>query len=176
MKLNKLHYLSNLLFDNYSLLRISKNIDLNTFVIILNIQNMSNKDLLDFKIELFKYEAKSMVIKAKYIKTLFLNYYSFLKGACMSIFISDIVAFLNIIKLLKNISFFFCFNKCFSNITNSEILLYQNNIYEHYIVFHYIIFKLVNNIILIILYYIALLIILLKISISETTLNNEKLY
>lgn len=112
-----------------------------------------------------------MVIKAKYIKILFSNYYSFFKSACMSIFISDIITFFNIIQLLKNTSFIFSFNKCFSNITNSEILLYQNNMYGHYIVLHYIIFKLVNNIILIILFYIALLIILLKTSISEITIK-----
>jgi|ERR1043165_8327683 hypothetical protein len=166
MKLNKLHYLSNLLFDNYSILQISNNISKNPFIIILNTHCISNNDLLVLKNELFKYNTKSIVIKAKYIKTLFSNYFAFFKSFCMCILIDDIIKFNNIIKLLKNTMFFFSFNKCISNITNTEILLYQNSIYEHYIVLHYIIYKLIYNIIFIILIYIALFINLLKDSTS----------
>ena len=61
MKLKKLDYLSNLLFDNYTLLQIVKSITINKFFIILNIFNMSNNDLLDLKNELFKYGSKSIV-------------------------------------------------------------------------------------------------------------------
>jgi len=109
-----------------------------------------------------------MVIKAKYIKILFSNSFTFFKSSCMCIFINNIKQFLNIIKILKNLTFFYSFNKCFSNITNTVLLLNQHNIYEYYIIFHYIIFKLINNIILIILIYISLFINLLKNSISET--------
>jgi hypothetical protein len=174
MKLNKLHYLSNILFDNYSILQITKNISNNAFIIILNTHNMSNNDLLALKNELFKYEAKSIIIKAEYIKTLFSNYFSFFKSFCMCIFTNDIIKFNSIIKLLKNTMFFFSFNKCFSNITNTEILLYQNSLYEHYIVLHYIIYKLINNIIFIILFYIALFLNLLKNSTSNFINKNEK--
>jgi hypothetical protein len=162
MKLKNLDYLSSLLFDNYTLLQIVKNITINPFFIVLNICNMSNNDLLDLKNDLFKYGSKSMFIKAKYIKILFLNYFAFIKSACMCIFITDMNQFLNIIKILKNLSFFFSFNKAFSNITNSDTLLYQYNIYSSYISLHYIIFKLINNIILILLYYITLFNQLLK--------------
>ena len=75
MKLKKLDYLSNILFDNYSLLQIVKSITANPFFIVLNICNMSNNALLELKNELFKYNSKSMVIKAKYIKILFSNYF-----------------------------------------------------------------------------------------------------
>lgn len=170
MKLKKLDYLSHLLFDNYTLLQIVKNITVNPFFIVLNICNMSNNDLLDLKNHLFKYGSQSMVIKAKYIKLLFSNYFAFFKSACMCIFITDMSQFLNILKILKNLQFFFSFNKCFSNITNSDILLYLSNNYSTYIVFHYLIFKLINNIILIILFYIALFNQLLKKNSIETNL------
>ncbi len=173
MKLKKLDYLSNLLFDNYTLLKIVKSITIHKIFIVLNICNMSNNDLLDLKNELFKYESKSMVIKAKYIKILFSNYFSFFKSACMCIFITDISQFLNVIKTLKNSSFFFSFNKCFSNITNSDTLLYQQNTYGTYISLHYMLFKLINNIILILLFYITLFNQLLK-NHSIITINNEK--
>lgn len=162
MKLKNLDYLSNLLFDNYTLLQIVKSITINPFFIVLNICNMSNSDLLALKNDLFKYSSKSLVIKAKYIKVLFSNYFAFIKSACMCIFINDINQFLNIIKILKNSSFYFSFNKCFSNITNSENLLLQHNIYGSFISLHYIIFKLINNIILILLLYITLFNKLLK--------------
>src|ERR1700759_5516120 len=131
---------------------------INPFFIVLSLHNISNNDILDLKNELFKYSAKSMVIKAKYIKILFSN-------SC--IFINNMTQFLNIIKILKNLTYFYSFNKCFSNITNSTFLLDQHNIYEYYIIFHYIIFKLINNIILIILIYISLFINLLKNSLSK---------
>jgi hypothetical protein len=134
---------------------------------------MSNNDLLDLKNELFKYASKSMVIKAKYIKILFSNYFSFFKSACMCIFITDISQFFNVIKALKNSSFFYSFNKCFSNITNSDTLLYQQNTYGSYISLHYMIFKLINNIIFILLIYITLFNQLLKNN-SIITINNEK--
>jgi hypothetical protein len=171
MKLKKLDFLSNLIFDNYTLLQIVKNITINPIFIVLNICNMSNNDLLDLKNELFKYGPKSMVIKAKYIKVLFSNYFTFFKSACMCIFITDMNQFLNIIKILKNLSFFYSFNKALSNIMNSETLLYQHNIYSSYVSLHYTIFKLINNIILIILYYIALFNEFLKKTNIETTIN-----
>src|SRR5207237_6642575 len=129
MKLKKLDFLSNLIFDNYTLLQIVKNITINPIFIVLDICNMSNNDLLDLKNELFKYGPKSMFIKAKYIKVLFSNYFTFLKSACMCIFITYMNQFLNIIKILKNLSFFYSFNKALSNIMISETLLYQHNIY-----------------------------------------------
>jgi hypothetical protein len=141
---------------------------INPFYIILSLHNISNYDILDLKNELFKYGAKSMVIKAKYIKILFSNSFAFIKSSCMCIFINNITQFLNIIKILNNLTYFYSFNKCFSNIINSALLLDQHNIYEYYIIFHYIIFKLINNIILIILIYISLFINLLKNSVSET--------
>jgi len=174
MKLKKLDYLSNLLFDNYTLLQIVKSITINQFFIVLNICNMSNNELLDLKNELFKYGSKSMVIKAKYIKVLFSNNFSFFKSACMCIFIIDMTQFLNIIKALKNSSFFYSFNKCFSNITNFDTLLYQQNTYGSYILLHYMIFKLINNIILILLFYIALFNQLLKNNSIVTSVEYEK--
>jgi len=174
MKLKNLDYLSHLLYDNFTLLQIVKSITINKIFIVLNICNMSNNDLLDLKNEIFKYGSNSMVIKAKYIKVLFSNYFSFFKSACMCIFINDMNQFLNIIKILKNSSFYFSFNKCFSNITNSETLLLQYNIYESLILLHYIIFKLINNIILIILFYITLFNQLLKNSSIITMYDNEK--
>lgn len=171
MKLKNLDFISNLIFDNYTLLQIVKNITINPIFIVLNICNMSNNDLLDLKNDLFKYGSKSMVIKAKYIKVLFSNYFTFFKSACMCIFISDMNQFLNIIKILNNLSFFYSFNKAFSNIMNSETLLYQHNIYSFYISLHYIVFKLINNIILIILYYIALFNQFLKKTSIETIIN-----
>ena len=123
---------------------------------------MSNNDLLDLKNELFKYGSKSMVIKGKYIKVLFSNYFTFFKSACMCIFVTDMTQFLNIIKALKSSAFIFSLNKCFSNITNLDTLLYQQNIYGSYISLHYMIFKLINNIILILLLYITLFNQLLK--------------
>jgi hypothetical protein len=166
MKLNKFYYLSNILFDNYTLLQVVINLTINKFLIVISLHNKSNTNILDFKNELFKYGSKSMVIKAKYIKTLFSNSFAFIKSACMCIYINDIIQFLNIIKILNNSSFIYSLNKCFSNITNSISLLDQHNIYESYIIFHYIIFKLINNIILILLIYITLFINLLKKSIS----------
>jgi hypothetical protein len=174
MKLKNLDYLSNLLFDNYTLLQIVKNITINRFFIVLNICNMSNNVLLDLKNDLYNYGSKSMVIKAKYIKILFSNYFTFFKSACMCIFINDMSQFFNIIKILKNLSFFYSFNKAFSNITNSDTLLYQHNIYSSYISLHYTIFKLINNIILILLYYIALFNQLLKKNTIEIINNHEK--
>ena len=174
MKLKKLDYLSNLLFDNYTLLQIVKSFTENQFFIVLNICNMSNNDLLNLKNDLFKYNSTSMFIKAKYIKILFSNYFAFLKSACICIFISDMTQFLNIIKILKNSSFYFSFKKCLSNITNSESLLLQHNIYGAFISLHYIIFKLINNIILILLFYITLFNQLLKNSSIITMHNHEK--
>jgi len=140
---------------------------INSFFIVLSLHNISNYNILDLKNELFKYGVKSMVIKAKYIKILFSNYFTFITSSCMFIFINNMTQFLNIIKILKNLTYYFSFNKCFSNITNSVLLLNQYYIYEYYIIFHYIIFKLINNIILIILIYITLFINLLKNSINE---------
>lgn len=174
MKLKKLDYLSNLLFDNYTLLQIVRNITMNPFLIVINTCNMSNNNLLDLKNDLFKYGPKSMVIKAKYVKLLFSNYFAFFKSACMCIFITDMNQFLNTIKILKNLSFFFSFNKCFSNITNLNTLLYQHNIYGSYISLHYLIFKLINNIILILLFYIAIFNQLLKKNSIKIIYNNEK--
>jgi hypothetical protein len=162
MKLKKFYDLSNILFDNYTLLQVIKNFMINPFFIVLSLYNISNYDILNLKNELFKYDAKSMVIKAKYIKILFSNSFAFIKSSCMFIFINNMMQFFNIIKILKNLIFFYSFNKCFSNITNSVLLLEEHNIYEYYIIFHYIIFKLINNIILIILIYISLFINLLK--------------
>jgi len=167
MKLKKIYDLSNILFNNWTLLQVVKNLMINPFFIVLSLHNISNNDILDLKNELFKYSAKSMVIKAKYIKILFSNSFTFIKSSCMCIFINNMTQFLNIIKILKNLTYFYSFNKCFSNITNSTFLLDQHNIYEYYIIFHYIIFKLINNIILIILIYISLFINLLKNSLSK---------
>ena len=101
------------------------------------------------------------------VKILFSNSFAFIQSSCMCIFINNNTQFLNIIKILKNLTYFYSFNKCFSNITNSVLLLDQHNIYEYYIIFHYIIFKLINNIILILLINISLFINLLKNSVSK---------
>src|SRR5947209_5021730 len=162
MKIKKLDYLTNLLFDNYTLLNIVNNIHFNPIFIILNIHNMSNNDLLILKNELFKNNSKSMVIKSKYIRILFSSYFNFFKTACLCIYIPDMIQFLNNLKLLKNLSFFYSYNRSFSNIVNTEMLTFQYNIYSCYIMFHYIIFKLINNIILILLINLLLLVNLLK--------------
>ena len=106
-------------------------------------------------------------------KVLFSNYFTFFKSACMCIFVTDMTQFLNIIKALKSSAFIFSLNKCFSNITNLDTLLYQQNIYGSYISLHYMIFKLINNIILILLLYITLFNQLLKNN-SIITNNYEK--
>ena len=89
MKLKNLDYLSNLLFDNYTLLQIVKSITINPFFIVLNICNMSNSDLLALKNDLFKYSSKSMVIKAKYIKILFFPVYMIVYSLYFRIFHLD---------------------------------------------------------------------------------------
>ena len=162
MKLKKLDYLTNLLFNNYTLLNIVKNISFHSIFIVLNMSNMTNNDLLKLKNQLFKNSIKSMVIKSKYIKILFSDYFAFFKSSCLCIYIKEDTQFLNIVNLLKNLLFFYSYSKSFSNITNTESIIFEYNTYNSYIKFHYIIFKLINNILLILLFYIMLFNKLLK--------------
>jgi len=158
MKLEQFYYLTNKLIDQYSLLHFLHGININSFLIILDTRNLSNNNILDLKTELLKYGSNSLVLKAQYIEILFSNHFEFMKASCLFIFANDIIQFKNVIKLFNNTLFFYSFNKCFSNITNFHMVLYQQQLYENYLIVHYIIFKLINNITLILLLYIMLFI------------------
>ena len=148
---NKNYYA--LVNKNYDLLYFNLLIQNSDFIVFFNYKNLSNSNLLDLKNYISFYAFKSVVIHLSYIKHLFFNDFLFLNSYNIAIFINSLNDFNNIVKLLKNINFYFTFKKRFSGITNNILLSNQIKKYNNYIFFHYVIFKLINNIILIILYF-----------------------
>jgi len=143
----------NIVKANYSLLYLNDLIENNNFIIFFNYSKLSNSMLLNLKNDLLKEDVRCLVVNSKYIKRLFVVNFFFLSSFIMLICVSNLKQFLNIIKILSNIKFFYSFKNCFSNIINNNILFEQNNSIKFYYVYiHYIIFKLILNIIIILLY------------------------
>jgi len=153
----------NLINDNYNLLQLNYLIENNNFIIFFNYNKLSNLMLLNLKNELLKENVRCLVVNSKYIKRLFLVNFFFLSSFIIMICINNLKQFLNIIKILSNIKFFYSFKNCFSNIINNNILFEQYKFIKfYYIYIHYIIFKLILNIIIILLYLLISVIKLIK--------------
>jgi len=143
----------NLINANYKLLQLNDLIENNNFIIFFNYNKLSNLMLLNLKNELFKENVRCLIVNAKYIKRLFVVNFFFLSSFIIMICVNNLKQFLNTIKILSNIKFFYSFKNCFSNIINNNILLEQYKFIKfYYIYIHYIIFRLILNIIIIILY------------------------
>lgn len=160
-KLKSYNYYKNLI-QNYNILYLNNLINNNNFIIFFNYSQLSNLNLLNLKNEIIQENCISLVLNKKYIHKIFSNCFKFLSSHMFCIFISDFNKFLNIIKLLNNITFFYSFKKFFSCILNKDKLLNQFEKYKNFQIFHYIIFKLICNIIILFIYYITLIIKYLK--------------
>src|SRR5688572_23081251 len=137
------------LYNNSNICKIYYYIKNCNFIIFIDDQ-FNNKELLDLKIELLKFNNRCFIINSKYIKTLF-NYksFKFLSNNIIIICFKDFNTFLLIEKFLNNKFFNYSFKKCYSitkqfkdiyDLKNNEFLL------------SFIIFKLILYIILILLY------------------------
>lgn len=158
-KLKKYSYYKNILL-NYDILYINHLVCNNDFIIYIN-----NFKLHNFLIAsgLFNDTANIfLVLTKKYINKIFNCHFKFLSSNIFCIFISDLHKFLNVIKILKDVSFFYSFKYNFSPLVNANVVLNQVEKYKNFQVFHYILFKLIFNIIILILYYIILIIKYLK--------------
>lgn len=147
------NYYNNLIF-NYNVLNLDHLIKENKFIIFFNYNQLLNFNLLSLKNLILKENCISLVLNRKYINKIFSNYFTFLSASIFCIFILDITKFINIIKSLNNIKFFFSFNNRFSNILNKNIILDQYKIYKNFYLLHFNISKILFNIIIILLYFI----------------------
>ena len=160
-KLKTYNYYNNIVL-NFNILYLNNLISNNNFIIFFNYGKLSNFNLLNLKNEISNQGCVSLVLNRKYINKIFSNYFNFLSSHTFCIFISDFNKFLNVVKLLNNIIFFYSFKKKFSSALNKNTILNQLEKYKNFQVFHYIIFKIIYNIIILILYYITLIVKYLK--------------
>lgn len=165
-KLKKYSYYKNILL-NYDILYINNLIYNNDFIIYINCLKLSNFLMASGSFGIFddyinNYDNISLVLTKKYINKIFNRHFKFLSSDIFCIFTSDLNKFLNIIKILKGVSFFYSFKRNFSPLLNSNIILNQVEKYKNFQLFHYILFKLIFNIIILMLYYIVLIIKYLK--------------
>lgn len=160
-KLQTYNYYNNLLL-NYNILYLNNLINNNNFIIFFNYSQLSNTSLLNLKNNIINEGSVSLVLNKRYIHKIFSNSFKFLSSHTFCIFISDFNKFLNVIKLLNNITFFYSFKKSFSGVLNKNIILNQFEKYKNFQIFHYILFKVLFNILILILYYITLIVKYLK--------------
>jgi hypothetical protein len=78
------------------------------------------------------------------------------------IYINDFTKFVEVIKLLDNINFFFIYNNRFSNIMNKNFFLDIYNENNKLSFLHFNIFKLLFNIIIILIYFITIMLKFIK--------------
>ena len=131
---------------NFDFLYLKELINNSAFIIYFNYNKISNKDLYNLKNELLKKNLKSFMVESIHINSIFNRNLKFLSSNTFFICCNNISNFLFIAKLLNNIKFFFLYNKYFSNVLSSSLVLNSNlnNI-------HFIIFKLIFSLLIIIL-------------------------
>lgn len=164
-KLKKYSYYKNILL-NHDILYVNHLVCNNDFIIYINNFKSHNSlitvgPFVDL-INNFNFDNISLVLTRKYINKIFNGYFKFLSSNIFCIFISDLYKFLNVIKILKEVPFFYSFKYNFSSLVNANIVLNQVEKYKNFQIFHYILFKLIFNIIILMLYYIILIIKYLK--------------
>lgn len=109
-KLKTSNFYNNLIF-NYNLLYLDYLLLKNKFIIFLNYNQILKLKInfINLKNNILKNNCVSLILNRKSIKKIFLNYFTFLSASIFCIFIDDVIKFINIIKLLNNLNFFFLF-------------------------------------------------------------------
>jgi hypothetical protein len=104
----------NKLYNNKNILKIYYYLNKYSFIIYLNNNIFNNKFLLNFKIQLLKFNIKSFIINTKYIKYLF-NYksFKFLGTNIIVVVFKNFENFLLIKNYLENKNFYYSYNKNF---------------------------------------------------------------
>jgi hypothetical protein len=134
---------------NFDLLYFKELINTSPLIIYFNCNKVSNKYLYDLKNEILKKNLKSFLINSIYIKGIFETNFKFLNSSIFFIFCNNILNFLFIVDLLRNIKFFYFFDKCIGNVYCKVLSLNTNLIF-----FHFIVFKLLFSLLIIILFYV----------------------
>lgn len=162
-KLKKYSYYKNILL-NYDILYINHLMCNNDFIIYIDNFKLYNSLItFGFSVDsINNFDNISLVLTKKYVNKIFNCHFKFLSSNVFCIFISDLHKFLNVIKILKDVSFFYSFKYNFSSLVNKNLVLNQVEKYKNFQIFHYILFKLIFNIIILMLYYIILIIKYLK--------------
>jgi hypothetical protein len=116
---------------NYKKMQINFLFILYNYIIYIEPSNKSNYDnILNIKRKVLNLNLLNLNLNNKYIKALFnLSNFSFLKGDnYLCIFINSENSFINIIKELNNIKFFYSYKKSFS-----EFFINNNKLIEYYL-------------------------------------------
>lgn len=144
------------LLVSYNVLYLSYLINLNNFIIFFNCNNnnISNLSLLNLKNEISKFGCASFSLNRKVINTLFSANFLFLCSSNFTIYINNFSNFINVVKLLNNIKFFFSFKKYFSNIiVNNNIFEEQLKTFQIFNLCHFYFFIILNHIIFFLFYF-----------------------
>lgn len=139
---------------NYDILRLNDIINQRKVFILFNIKQQ-NFNLVNLKKLLLKQKCQSGIWKYRLVRKLFSKDLSFLSSSMFCIYVNDFSKFVEVIKLLDNINFFFIYNNRFSNIMNKNIFLDIYNKNNKLGFLHFNIFKLLFNIIIILIYFIT---------------------
>lgn len=144
------------LYNKNYILKIYYYLNKYPFIIYLNNNIFNNKNLLNFKIELLKFDNKCFILNTKYIKYLF-NYksFKFLGTNIIVILFKSFESFLLIKNYLEDKKFFYSYKK---NLGMKNIIKNILNLKNNVFLFSFIIFKLILYIILLILYIIYIII------------------
>jgi hypothetical protein len=140
----------NILDINYNKTKINNLFLNNKYIIFIN-KNYISK----FKDLFLNLDIISVSLKMLYIKTLFkMPNFRFLKGEnIFCVFINNLEKFINVIKLLDNIQFYYIYNKSFSNLTfNDQILVELNKYKNNYIFIQFFLKKIIVKIIILLLF------------------------
>jgi len=143
------------LYNLNNLCKIYYSLKLFKFYIFLDLFYFTNKTLLELKINLIKLSNQSLILNTKYITKLFdYKLCTFFGTKTLLICLSDCTKILDIINILGNKYFYFCYKTHFSNMIskNKFLLLIRDKILSHPFLLGLILFKLIMYIIIIILY------------------------
>lgn len=162
MQYKKYNYYNKLL-SNYTLFMFVDYISNYNFIIFFDYTQLSSSNLCNLKKQIKNENSKSFILKRKDLNKLFSNDFKFLSSHIIWVFIPNVIKFLNIIKLLNNIMFFYSFNKCFSGILDTNITCKKFMTFNIFQILHKLLFQLNFNNILLILYYILSIVKICKI-------------
>jgi hypothetical protein len=144
------------LYLQRQILSIYSSMDKYPFVIFYNINKNKMNDLLFLKNEMSKLDSKNYIVSTECIKLAFsFTNFKFIRSNTLLIFLKNINDFIIVLKLLYNVSFYYSYNKHFSNLTKGNILLnFYNEQINSIIFLHYIVYKLLFKIVILLLLFI----------------------
>jgi len=149
----------NKLYNNNNILKIYYYIKNYNFIIFLNNNQFNNKNLLNLKMELFKFNNKCFIINTKYVKNIFdYKSFGFLSTNIIVVIFKEFKDFLLMEKFFYDKKFYFSYKKNFGIMKKlNNIFNFENNSF----LLGFIIFKFILYIIILLLYIIYIIIKLL---------------